>query len=289
MRSMALAGLSTANGYLGSDKNAGDLTWDRFSDFPGDRVGTHMNDPIPDSLAQRLVAHRGYPSAITENTVDSLKAAMELGARWIEFDVRLSADARPVLYHDDTLARLAGQSTPLSELTLAQLEQQWINDPDSADRAVHRIASLDDTIRLLDRFPEIQALVEIKPEPVRELGVRAVLDAIMPSLNPIRSRCVVISYSTDLLAQLDPSIRKGWIVPAWTAENATTAAKLSPQLLIINHSKVPPGATLWPGPWHWAAYVADRPEVVRDLVSKGFELVETNDIGALLAELDPHE
>ncbi|MHB9858731.1 glycerophosphodiester phosphodiesterase [Streptomyces sp. YIM S03343] len=63
------------------------------------------------------VAHRGAPYRFRENTTDSLRAALDLGADAVEFDVRLTRDGVPVLLHDETLSRLWELDRPLSALS----------------------------------------------------------------------------------------------------------------------------------------------------------------------------
>jgi glycerophosphoryl diester phosphodiesterase len=41
-----------------------------------------------------VTGHRGAKGHAPENTMASMKKAAELGARWIEFDVKLTADNR---------------------------------------------------------------------------------------------------------------------------------------------------------------------------------------------------
>ncbi|WP_437015797.1 glycerophosphodiester phosphodiesterase [Streptomyces sp. enrichment culture] len=67
------------------------------------------------------VAHRGDPYRVRENTLDSLRSALRLGADAVETDVRLTRDGVPVLLHDETLKRLWGQDRPLSSLTAAEV------------------------------------------------------------------------------------------------------------------------------------------------------------------------
>ena len=55
------------------------------------------------------MAHRGASGRAPENTLAALASACELGCTWVEFDVRLSRDDVPVLIHDATLTRTAGQ------------------------------------------------------------------------------------------------------------------------------------------------------------------------------------
>lgn len=63
------------------------------------------------------VAHRGDPYRVRENTLDSLRAALALGADAVEVDVRLTRDGVPVLLHDHTLKRLWEHDRPLSSLS----------------------------------------------------------------------------------------------------------------------------------------------------------------------------
>jgi len=61
-------------------------------------------------LADHLVAHRGYPARLPENTLPSIEAAVQAGARYIEVDVQLSRDGEVILFHDRDLHRLCGQA-----------------------------------------------------------------------------------------------------------------------------------------------------------------------------------
>ncbi|MGD1220447.1 MULTISPECIES: glycerophosphodiester phosphodiesterase [Streptomyces] len=63
------------------------------------------------------VAHRGAPYRVRENTLDSLRSALRLGADAVEIDVRLTRDDVPVLLHDATLKRLWEQDRPLRSLS----------------------------------------------------------------------------------------------------------------------------------------------------------------------------
>ncbi|WP_329569838.1 glycerophosphodiester phosphodiesterase [Streptomyces sp. NBC_01361] len=63
------------------------------------------------------VAHRGDPYRVRENTLASLRSALEQGADAVEIDVRLTRDGVPVLLHDSTLKRLWDHDRPLSALS----------------------------------------------------------------------------------------------------------------------------------------------------------------------------
>ena len=63
----------------------------------------------------KLIGHRGVKNLSPENTVESINLANKLGLNWIEFDVKISKDLIPVLFHDDTLERTTdGKGLPVS-------------------------------------------------------------------------------------------------------------------------------------------------------------------------------
>ncbi|MFK4108799.1 glycerophosphodiester phosphodiesterase [Streptomyces sp. NPDC002176] len=69
------------------------------------------------------VAHRGDPYRFRENTLASLRSALDRGADAVEIDVRLTRDGVPVLLHDDTLKRLWEIDRPLASLTASQVTE----------------------------------------------------------------------------------------------------------------------------------------------------------------------
>ncbi|WP_304890303.1 glycerophosphodiester phosphodiesterase, partial [Faecalibaculum rodentium] len=66
-----------------------------------------------------VVAHRGYAHGVTENTLESFRAAREAGAGVAELDVYQSADGSLYVSHDQSLERVTGTALDL-EQALAQ-------------------------------------------------------------------------------------------------------------------------------------------------------------------------
>src|SRR6187549_1740090 len=71
-----------------------------------------------------VLGHRGARHAHTENTLRAFQAALDEGAMGTEFDVMLSADGVPMVFHDFDLGRMtAGRDKRRTrELTAAELE-----------------------------------------------------------------------------------------------------------------------------------------------------------------------
>ncbi len=66
-------------------------------------------------------AHRGASAYAPENTVPAFDLGIEMGADGIETDIRMTKDGVLVLFHDDTLMRLAGNPAAVEDLTFEEL------------------------------------------------------------------------------------------------------------------------------------------------------------------------
>ncbi|MCC6569235.1 MAG: glycerophosphodiester phosphodiesterase [Anaerolineales bacterium] len=75
-----------------------------------------------ESLSQPVIfAHRGASAYAPENTLAAFELAVTQGADAIELDVKLSADGRAVVIHDDTVDRTTDGAGRVKNLTLADL------------------------------------------------------------------------------------------------------------------------------------------------------------------------
>ncbi|MBA4799637.1 MAG: glycerophosphodiester phosphodiesterase [Rhizobiales bacterium] len=65
--------------------------------------------------------HRGASSQAGENSTEAFETAIAAGADFIEFDWRLTRDAVPIVFHDDTLARLYGDARTIGTIGFPEL------------------------------------------------------------------------------------------------------------------------------------------------------------------------
>jgi len=68
-----------------------------------------------------FVAHRGASDRALENSPAAFDLAVSDGADMIEFDVRLSADGVPVVFHDARTGRTAKENMPVARTPAARL------------------------------------------------------------------------------------------------------------------------------------------------------------------------
>lgn len=70
-----------------------------------------------------VIAHRGASFAETENTLPAFERAIADGADFVEFDVQMSVDGEPVVFHDADLDRLTPLAGPLRRRRAAELRE----------------------------------------------------------------------------------------------------------------------------------------------------------------------
>ncbi len=68
------------------------------------------------------VGHRGFRFGVEENTFMAFDKAVELGVDYIEFDVQLSSDGVPVVFHDKDLERMTGVKGKIKDMSIKELK-----------------------------------------------------------------------------------------------------------------------------------------------------------------------
>ena len=84
-----------------------------------------MNPELPMEFLSQPVAHRALhdvKDGRPENSRAAIRAAIKAGYA-IEIDLQCSSDGCPMVFHDDTLDRLAEASGPVTARSRAELEQ----------------------------------------------------------------------------------------------------------------------------------------------------------------------
>jgi len=93
------------------------------------------------------IAHRGDTKAGVENTLPAVESALKMGVDGIEVDLRLTADGRVVLFHDNDLVRLASEHGAVEGKTLAELKALTLSDARSHQGTIPTLEYLLDLVR----------------------------------------------------------------------------------------------------------------------------------------------
>ncbi len=96
-----------------------------------------------------VVAHRGVHDGIPENTLTAYRKAIELGADFIEIDVRETKDGALVSIHNHTVDDYTKDATgPVNTFTLEELQNLDIGSRVGPEWANERIPTLEDILKL---------------------------------------------------------------------------------------------------------------------------------------------
>ena len=135
-----------------------------------------MNTVKIEKKQVKMVAHRGLSGIETENSNFAFVAAANRSYFGIETDVRLTADGRYVLLHDDTTARVSDTIIHIEKEPRDKVKSVMLRDrEDGATRMDIRIPDLDDYLKICKRYDKVSVL-EIKGS-MSEQQLRGVADA----------------------------------------------------------------------------------------------------------------
>lgn len=115
----------------------------------------------------RIIGHRGAKGHSPENTLVSFEKAKKLGATWVEFDVKESADGILIIMHDDELDRTSNGKGLVAKTPWHEIQKldagSWFDKKFTNEK----IPTLEQTFNLLKKL-KMGANIEIKPCPGRE-------------------------------------------------------------------------------------------------------------------------
>ena len=77
-----------------------------------------------------IIAHRTSPLDAAENSLDGIRKSAELGADYVEIDVRRTRDGVPVMLHDALLLRTTLRPWPVSWATARGLRRATLRGSD---------------------------------------------------------------------------------------------------------------------------------------------------------------
>jgi glycerophosphoryl diester phosphodiesterase len=177
----------------------------------------------------KVIGHRGASGYAPENTVASFEHALGLGAKGVEFDVRMTADGVPVVLHDSTLDRTTSGKGPVAEHTWTDLLQLDAGSWKHPRFAGTRVPSLQEALMAIGPYarPIIELKVGLKPEVVLEALRRYDLE----------SDVLVMSFHAEWLVpfrRASKEVRLGFLSDHWRPELPGEARGLDAEVLLLH-------------------------------------------------------
>ncbi|HXP32083.1 MAG TPA: glycerophosphodiester phosphodiesterase [Stellaceae bacterium] len=228
----------------------------------------------------RIVGHRGAAGAAPENTLAGLRIAKELGARWVELDLRLTRDRCPVLLHDRRVDRTTDGRGAAEDLTWSALRRLDAGAWFAPQFRGERVPSLMEAIALLEEL-ELGAVFELKPAPADGMETGRVVAETLTRHWPRKLPPPLVS-SFDAAALLAaraaaPEISRALAVGAVPGDWQEQAEALGCVAVHADHraldqalvANVAARLPLW-------AYTVNEPERARELFAWGLTAVFTD-------------
>jgi glycerophosphoryl diester phosphodiesterase len=240
--------------------------------------------PLPD-----LIAYRGNAAEYPENTLPSLRSALDLGVRHIAFDVQLSADRHPILLHDSDLKRTAGIERNALEMDSRELAEVAVNEEQRFQKRFTDVGipTLVQAVSLLESHPAATAFVELRRASLRMFGHEVVVRRVTEVLKSVARQCVITSSDFTVVHHLKQvsSYRVGWILHEYTRLSALKSEALAPDYLFCDQRLLTDNTSrLWRGPWRWAITDVDTRKTALDLSARGARLVQTMHLRQMLRD-----
>jgi glycerophosphoryl diester phosphodiesterase len=146
-----------------------------------------------------IIGHRGAAGHAPENTEAAFAAAVALGADAVEFDIQFTSDGYPVVFHDETLERMAGVPVRVRDYTESVLKGFDIGFRHGARFRGERIPCLEEVARAVP--PPLELHVELKDyEPVTEDHLRRTVETLSRSGD--LERAIFSSPHEDVLTEM---------------------------------------------------------------------------------------
>ena len=141
-------------------------------------------------VADAIIAHRGAPRNAPENTLPAMREAARLGARWVEVDVKLTADGKPVIIHDDTVDRTTSGRGLVAGLTLAEI--RGLDAGIGTQHAGTQVPTLEELIETVLEL-DVGLQLELKPTAGDDVETAEIALDVLASLWPIGRRKLFLS------------------------------------------------------------------------------------------------
>lgn len=194
-------------------------------------------------LSEKVISHRGASAYAPENTFAAFNKALAMGSHQIEFDVVLSADGVPFVFHDEYLNRTTNGSGAIGMVTAEYLSSLDAGSWFSKTYLNEKIPLFRDVIDWLMTH-SVHANIEIKPFPGKtEETTRAVLETIRERWKVPHGWPLLSSFDLEALQlciQLEPEMPRGYLLHRWDKDWFKKAVTLECSAMHINHKILTP-------------------------------------------------
>ncbi|MBA3017843.1 MAG: glycerophosphodiester phosphodiesterase [Proteobacteria bacterium] len=172
-----------------------------------------------------IMGHRGAAALEPENTLLSIRKAMEIGVDAVEIDVHLSKDKEIVVMHDSTLDRTTNGTGPVNNYTLSELKKYDAGKGET-------IPTLQQVMELTDK--KVSLVIELKEKDTEKIVVEQI------KKNKLEDNVYVISFWHRLVKnvkEMDGNIKTGVLLVGCPVDTSI-ADRISADVLVMKYTFV---------------------------------------------------
>jgi len=180
--------------------------------------------------------HRGAKGHVTENTLESIQKALDLGVDGIEIDVHVCKTGELVVFHDFTLDRITDGTGEIGKFSLSELKQLKVEN-------LYSIPTLTEVLDLIDN--KIFINIELKGEHTAN-PTCAVIKDYVDNKNWTMDHFIVSSFQEKELLDVfscNPNIALGVLTKASVNQAIALAKRINakaihPNLALLSKGNV---------------------------------------------------
>ncbi|QCJ00945.1 glycerophosphodiester phosphodiesterase family protein [Agrobacterium larrymoorei] len=232
---------------------------------------------VPD----QIIAHRGAPRLAPENTLAAMRSAVQKGAKWVEVDVKLTRDQKPVIIHDDTVDRTTNGKGFVAGLTLEEIRSLEARASFGEEFAGIKVPTLEELIEtVLDLDVGLQ--LELKPTPGDDIETAEVALDVLKTLWPKdRERLFFGSFSIRSIhaaARIWPDVPRAYFVSIPPKDPVALLNETKCQLLHVTKDILDNDAmkVLADSGIEFAVSVVNDPAAARRFLELGAQTISTD-------------
>lgn len=231
---------------------------------------------IQSTLIPPIIAHRGASAIAPENTLAAFLKAKELGIKWVEFDVMLTASEELIVFHDDELERTTNGHGHILQRSYDYLKTldagSWFH-PSFANQ---HIPSLQEVLSLLHQ-QHLAANLEIKVLPGQETILTSRIFELLQKTT-LPSPLLISSFSFDVLKiarKISSSAILGMLMDTWQKDWLESAREIECISINVNQDLLTPARVneIKEKGYLLLAYTVNTVERATELLSWGVDAI----------------
>ncbi|MFC7780997.1 glycerophosphodiester phosphodiesterase [Legionella taurinensis] len=189
-------------------------------------------------VIEKVIGHRGASAYAPENTLAAFDKALSMGCRFLEFDVMLSADGEPFVFHDESLKRTTNGQGQIGLVTAEYLQTLDAGSWFSRTFRGEKIPHFREVLKWLT-FANVNANIEIKPYPGQSEQTAATVLSFINRYWPANKAAPLVSSfdrtALTLYRSLAPEMPIGLLFDRWEDDWQQQAEELQCYSIHLNH------------------------------------------------------